>query len=84
MLQKYSAEVLGLEEFEEDVFLNEIEKIVVNGKDELIFHFYDGQIVIQKWKSTARTDCWSEERRKAWGEYQKGNKHAIGSKGRWL
>ena len=84
MLQKYSAKVLGLEEFDEDVFLNEIEKIVVNGKDELIFHFYDGQIVIQKWKSTARTDCWSEERRKAWGEYQKGNKHAIGSKGRWL
>ena len=84
MLQKYSAKVLGLEEFDEDVFLNEIEKIVVNGKDELIFHFYDGEIAAQKWKSTARTDCWSEERRKAWGKYQKGNKHAIGSKGRWL
>jgi site-specific DNA recombinase len=84
MLQKYSAKVLGLEEFDEDVFLNEIEKIVVNGKDELIFHFYDGEIAAQKWKSTARTDCWSEERRKAWGEYQKCNKHAKGNKGRWL
>lgn len=84
MLQKYSAEVLGLEEFDEDIFLNEVEKIVVNGEDELIFHFYDGQILHQKWKSTARTDCWSEERRKEWGKYQKGNKHAKGSKGRWL
>ena len=84
MLQKYSAEVLGSEEFDEDIFLNEVEKIVVNGEDELIFHFYDGQILHQKWKSTARTDCWSEERRKEWGKYQKGNKHAKGSKGRWL
>lgn len=84
MLQKYSAEVLGLEDFDENVFLDEIEKIVVNGKDELILHFYDGQIVHQKWKSTARTDCWSAERRKEWGKYQKGNKHAKGSKGRWL
>ena len=84
MLQKYSAKVLGLEEFDEDIFLNEVEKIVVNGEDELIFHFYDGQILHQKWKSTARTDCWSEERRKEWGKYQKGNKHAKGSKGRWL
>lgn len=84
MLQKYSAEVLCLEEFDEDVFSDEVEKIVVNGEDELIFHFYDGQIVAQKWKSTARTDCWSEERRKEWGEYQKDNKHAKGNKGRWL
>ena len=51
MLQKVSAQVLGLEEFDEEVFLDQIEKIVVNGKDELIFHFYDGQIVPQKWKS---------------------------------
>jgi len=84
MLQNVCAEVLGLEEFDENVFLYEIEKIVVNGKDELIFHFYDGQILNQKWKSTARTDCWSAERRKEWGKYQKGNKHAKGSKGRWL
>jgi site-specific DNA recombinase len=39
MLQMVSAQVLGLEEFDEDVFSEEIEKIVVNGKDELIFHF---------------------------------------------
>lgn len=83
MLQKYSAEVLGLDKFDEEVFLEEIEKIVVKGKDELIFHFHDGQILVQKWKSTARTECWSQERREAWGEYQMGNKHAIGQKGRW-
>ena len=83
MLQRYITEALGLEEFDEDVFSDEVEKIVVNGEDELIFHFYDGQIVTQKWKSTARTDSWSEERRKEWGEYQKDNKHAKGNKGKW-
>ncbi|MBU3195025.1 recombinase family protein [Clostridium algidicarnis] len=72
VLQKVCAEVLGLEEFDEDVFLGEVERIVVIGKDELIFHFYDGQIVNQKWKSTARNDCWSEERRREWGERHKG------------
>lgn len=83
VLEKYSAMVLGLEEFDEDIFLEEIEKIVVKGQDELIFHFYDGQIVHQKWESTARTDAWTEERREAWAEYQKGNNHAVGHKGRW-
>ena len=84
MLKKYSAIVLGLEEFDEDVFLEEIEKILVRGKDELIFHFHDGQVINQKWESSARKDAWSEERREAWGEYQTGNKHAVGHKGRWL
>lgn len=79
MLQKVSAQVLGLEEFDEDVFSEEIEKIVVNGKDELIFHFYDGQIVPQKWKSTARKDCWTPEARAAKSAYSKKNPRSSGT-----
>ena len=71
-LKQCCATVLGLSEFDEDVFLDKVEKIVVVGDDQLDFYFYDGQVINHKWKSTARTDCWSDERRKAWGELHKG------------
>ncbi|MFA5638417.1 MAG: recombinase family protein [Anaerovoracaceae bacterium] len=80
MLQRVSAEVLGLEEFDEDVFLEQVERVVVNGKDELVFHFHDGRVIPQHWESIARVDCWTPERRKAWGEYQKGNTNAGGGR----
>lgn len=84
MLKKACAEVLGLEEFDEDIFSEQIERIVVPEPNELIFYFNDGRIVPKHWESTARVDCWTPERRKAWSKYQKGNKHAAGNKGRWL
>lgn len=84
MLKKYLAIALSLEEFDEETFTEDVEKVVVKGQDELIIHFYDGQILTQKWQSTARTDCWTDDRRESWAEYQIGNKHAIGNKGRWL
>lgn len=84
ILERYCALVLGLEEFDKDIFLEEIEKVVVKGQDELIYHFYDGQIITEKWESTARVDAWSKERRKAWSELKKGNKNAVGHKGRWI
>lgn len=71
-LKKCCTAVLDLSEFNEDIFLDKIEKIVVVGDDQLDFYFYDGHIVNHKWKSTARTDCWSDERRKAWSELHKG------------
>jgi hypothetical protein len=30
------------------------------------------------------TNSWTDDRRESWAEYQIGNKHAIGNKGRWL
>jgi site-specific DNA recombinase len=79
MLQKVSAQVLGLEEFDEDVFLEEIKKIVVNGKDELIFHFHDGEIINQHCESTARTDWWTPEARSAKSAYSKKNPQSSGT-----
>lgn len=71
-LKKACAKVLSLPEFDENIFKEQIEKIVVIGNDQLDFYFTDGHMVSQKWKSTARTDCWSNERRKAWGEAHNG------------
>jgi len=56
MLHNATAEVLGLDEFDEDVFSH---------------RFYDGHEVTTKWQSTAKTDWWTDERRKLWGERHK-------------
>ena len=63
-----SCEVLGLEKFDDEVFINTIEKIVPIGDDILDFYFYDGRVVRKEWHSHARNRCWTEERKKKWGE----------------
>ena len=37
----------------------------------MTFRFYDGHEVTTKWQSTAKTDWWTDERRKLWGERHK-------------
>jgi DNA invertase Pin-like site-specific DNA recombinase len=71
MLQNTTAEVLGLAEYDEDAFSQQIEEVIVIGDDTLTFRFYDGHEVTTKWQSTAKTDWWTDERRKLWGERHK-------------
>lgn len=70
-LKKVCAEVLELDEFDEDIFSDRIRQITVIGADLLEFHFTDGTVIHKHWKSTARTDCWTEERRREWVELHK-------------
>lgn len=70
-LKDICAEVLNLNSFDESVFAERIESITVIGDDTLEFHFTDGNTIMRNWKSTARTDWWTEQRRKAWGEKHK-------------
>lgn len=71
MLTKVCAEVLETGGFDEEVLRKRVERITVIGEDTLRFYFYDGTSRKKKWKSTAKTDWWTEERRKAWGEFHK-------------
>lgn len=71
MLQNTTAEVLGLDKFDEYAFSQQIEEVIVIGDDTLTFRFYDGHEVTTKWQSTAKTDWWTDERRKLWGERHK-------------
>ena len=77
-LQVACSKALDLEEFNEAIFLEKIEKIIDFDNKQLEFYFYDGAVKTVTWVSTARTDAWTEERRKAWGEFQKGNRNAQG------
>lgn len=63
VLREACAEALGLEEFDEDVFLDKVDYIMVNPNCQLEFHFYDGTTNVQTWKSTAKKDCWTEEQK---------------------
>lgn len=76
VLRAKCAEVLGLAEFDEEVFSVRVEKIVVPEHGILEFHMTDGQIICTEWKSTAKKDCWTEERRAAKGRYVQ--EHQLG------
>ena len=65
ILKNICAEVLNTQEFDEEVFLEKIERIVVPGKNEVIFYFHDGRILQKQWESTAHKDWWTPERRAA-------------------
>ena len=70
-LKAVCAEALGLNEFDETQFSERVRQITVIGDDTLEFYFTDGTVLQKKWKSTAKTDWWTEERKKEWGERHK-------------
>ena len=61
VLREACATALGLEEFDEDVFLERVDHIQVLEGQVLEFHFYDGTTALQEWVSTAKKDCWTDE-----------------------
>ena len=56
-------EVLGLQEFDADIFENQINKILVPAPNELIFVFHDGQEISAHWQDRSRSESWTEEMR---------------------
>jgi len=74
VLKEVSAKVLQLETFDDDVFQSRVEKINVIGKDTLLLRYRNGTEVTEKWKSTARKDCWTPERKAQYREMMKGNR----------
>ena len=62
-LMEASCVVLGIEEFDEDVFFDKVETITVEGQHELLFTMKDGSEVRQHWEHTAQKESWTPERR---------------------
>lgn len=63
-LKKVCATVMGTEVFDEKLFAETVESIVVIGDENLEFHFRDGSVRKTEWHSTAPKDSWTDERRK--------------------
>ncbi|WP_200809398.1 zinc ribbon domain-containing protein [Intestinibacillus massiliensis] len=76
ILREKCAEVLGLAEFDEEVFSVQVEKIIVPEHGVLEFYMTDGQIIRTTWQSTAKKDCWTDEHRAAKGRYVQ--EHQLG------
>ena len=56
-------EVLGLQEFDANIFENQINKILVPAPNELIFVFHDGHEISAHWQDRSRSESWTEEMR---------------------
>ncbi len=70
-LQNVAAAVMGLPTFDGAAFLEQVEEIIVISDDTLCIRFIDGREVSTTWESTAKTDWWTPERRRLWGERHK-------------
>ena len=62
-LKKKCAEVLGLEDFDEEVFLAKVDFINVPKRYVLEFHMKDGSIITKDCPNTGHQDCWTAEYR---------------------
>ncbi len=61
-------EVLGSQEFDANIFENQINKILVPAPNELIFVFHDGHEISAHWKDRSRSESWTDEMRAKVGE----------------
>lgn len=75
-LKVMCCKALGIDEFDEDVFEEKVEKIVAGKEQKIQVHFKDGSIATESWILTGKKDWWTPERRKSWSEQ---NKHKATS-----
>jgi len=58
-----TAEALGVSEFSEELFNEQIKEIRVPEFNHLIFVFYDGQEIEKVWQDRSRRESWTPEMR---------------------
>lgn len=64
-LKRISCEVLGLAEFQPEVFTERVQRVEIIGKDMMRFCFTDGSTENIRWRTDGYTRCWTPERRSA-------------------
>ena len=65
------AEALGIETFDEDIFVEKIDFISVPENGRLTFHFKDGSNKTLPWVNTSKKDAWTEEVRASVSKYRR-------------
>lgn len=71
ILKTCCAKVLGLEDFDDAVFNEQIDKITVPKQGVLIFHFKDGHSVTETWENNAKKESWDDAARKRASDYRR-------------
>ena len=64
-------EVLGISEFDEDIFQSKIQQIVIPAPNRIKFIFTDGTRKTVEWKDRSRSESWTEDMKKIAGERSK-------------
>lgn len=62
-MKKVLSEVLGIDEFDDEVFLEKIDFINVPKQYTLEIHFKDGDVITKPCRNTGHKDCWTKEYR---------------------
>ena len=70
ILLSLAAEVLGLAEFDEVTFEQQIQEIQAPDNNLLVFVLHDGCIIQKQWQNKSRRESWSEEARQQARERQ--------------
>lgn len=65
VLYRLSAEVLGLDEFDADVFNSKITAIRAEKDNTLVFIFTDGKETVKRWQYRSRAESWTDEMKAA-------------------
>ena len=63
-----TCEILGIPEFDAEIFESQIEKILVPEPNKLTFIFTDGQQISAHWQDRSRSESWTDEMRAKFGE----------------
>ena len=67
-------DVLGLKELDIEAVNSLLVAITANPGNTLTFHLKDGTERVVTWQDRSRSESWSPEKRKAYGESRKANK----------
>jgi len=70
-LEKATAEVLGLDEFDAEALHDKITAIRAEGGNTLVFLFKDGTQTVKRWTDRSRAESWTPEMRAAAREFAK-------------
>lgn len=63
ILMQVSAEVLGLDHFDEEIFHQQIKEIRVPEDFKLVFIFHNGNTIDKEWQNKSRKDSWDDKKR---------------------
>lgn len=69
ILERVSAEAMGLPEFDAAAFEAKVKEIQVPENGTLVFVFYNGETVTKTWDNPSRRHSWNEENRRQAREY---------------
>ncbi len=61
ILMVKAAEILGLSNFDEKTFKDQIAELLIPEPNRIIFTFKDGHSIESNWQDKSRSDSWSEE-----------------------